>query len=131
MYLNQPIYPPYFQNQLHITKYNNTNSWSKPQRVSLNFFYVLVIIFFFKKIRTEQDIASERDREKAREIYSSERQALTRDVACDRPDEEAELHCCLKVGSFDHWFLRFLWAAGLHSLASDGASGKGVELGLL
>ena len=40
-------------------------------------------------------------------------------MAWDFPPEQAATHCCRKVESFDHWFLRFRWAAGLHSLIED------------
>lgn len=51
-------------------------------------------------------------------------------MAWDFPLEEAEAHCCLWEASLDHWFRRFRWAAGLHSLVADGGNGEGIELGL-
>lgn len=45
------------------------------------------------------------------------------EVAWDRPLEEEEAHCCLSKDNFDHWFLMFLCADGLHSLVIDGSRG--------
>lgn len=36
-------------------------------------------------------------------------------MACDRAVEDEEDHCCLREAKLDHWFLRFLCAAGLHN----------------
>lgn len=40
-------------------------------------------------------------------------------VAWERPVEAAERQSWRRELSFDHWFLRFRWAAGLHSRAAD------------
>lgn len=48
-----------------------------------------------------------------------ERYELTSEVAWDLPLEQAAIHCCRQVESFDHWFLRLRWAAGLHNLIDD------------
>jgi hypothetical protein len=51
-----------------------------------------------------------------------------RDDAIVKALDDAEIHAALSPRIFDHEFLKFLWAAGLHSLAPAGDCTMGLVL---
>ena len=49
----------------------------------------------------------------------------------DLPLDETEFHYWRYDAILDHWFLKFRWAAGLHSLITDEGGGAGEQIELV